>query len=181
MDTRACFGQCSERRSKPGSGPRRSRSARSENSSQRRRRRPAKSERRWWLRARVVKMWHCTHVAQDGAVSQSMFFFFRGLRRSCGGPGGQILQIWWNYCSASEKSYTPWALVTHVWDLLTTNQFYFSEPNCLPLTKLIIFWCFFSTENCTGEELAKCSPTKGKHRACAQWHHRRRCPAAGGH
>lgn len=34
--------------------------------------------------------------------------------------------------------------MTHVWDPLTTNQFYFPEPNPLPLTKLIIFFAFFS-------------------------------------
>lgn len=43
----------------------------------------------------------------------------------------------------------------------------------LKATQPILYWIGFNTEISTSEDLAKWSPTKGKHRACAQRQHRK--------
>lgn len=40
--------------------------------------------------------------------------------------------------------------------------------------------CFLKAEVCLSEDFAKWSQTKGKRRACAEWHHATGCPAVGG-
>lgn len=66
-------------------------------------------------------------------------FFYSGLRRSCGEPERQILQIRWGLLLTFSKVHVPWALMTHIQYPLITNQLSFSEPNSSSLTKLILF------------------------------------------
>ncbi len=126
----------------------------------------------------VIIKWKISKVLyfpKDWMFSQSCFLFQRLeeiMRRTRRTDSPDTVRITFVFL----ESTLPLGL-TQIQYPLTTNQLSFCKPNSLSLTKVVntIF-----TEICSSEDTAKWSPTKGKHRAYAQWHYRRCRQAASG-
>lgn len=86
-------------------------------------------------------------------------FFSSDLRRSCGEPEGQILQIRFDLLLRFYKSTLP----PGSYDAHQVSTY--AQPALFLRPKWLIL---FNTENCSSECFAKWSPTKGKHGAHPQ-------------